>query len=466
MAVNTCNGLKVPIVDRRLILAVDDVLDCIGFGTFQVVAFLLVGAMYVSFGFETLLFSFVSIPVQDQWGLTALEYAALPSATAVANVAGGFLFGYLSDRFGRVWPCVAALAVTGVAGLASAFSPSFPVLVAIRCVVSTGVMGVAIMGYPILTEFLPVKNRGKTLVLIIMVQAIGSCVSGGFAWWLIPSYTINGWRYFTMVTSIPSLLVTAFRLIFRYQSPRFLISAGRTGEAVQVFHAMARINGVDIHEILPENVIFDCDMKCNRSMSSKFLALFSRKYFRRTIGFALIYTLATVGYYVTVVFLPDQLKNLGTDPYFTAFVGYLGQIPGIALMSIITEWPWFRRLNSLRAFSVMCVVFFVLFAVVHNEVSIPVLTILILFGVTPLIPLLYTYISESYATEVRSMSIALFNNLSALAGIAVPYVCGYIIDLDVPWLFPTVIAGLYVVLLLATVIMNHDTHQSILHDNV
>ncbi len=91
-----------------------------------------------------------------------------------------------------MWPYAIILLQIAVFGLASGFSTTFAMLVVLRDLVSVSVEGAVIVLYPTLVEFLPVRNRGKVMVLVTLVQAVGACLTGGLAWWLIPTYPEKG----------------------------------------------------------------------------------------------------------------------------------------------------------------------------------------------------------------------------------------------------------------------------------
>lgn len=126
----------------------------------------------------------------------------------------------------HTWICPFSLCIgtVGVFMLASAFATSFWSFCALRprLIVSIGTGGISTFVISMLMEFLLVKNRGKIASLVKVVQMIGQCISIGIAWWLIPTYTKNGWRYFIIAISILSIVTAVLRLIFWVQSPRFL----------------------------------------------------------------------------------------------------------------------------------------------------------------------------------------------------------------------------------------------------
>jgi MFS family permease len=316
-------------------------------------------------------------------------------------------------------------------------------------------------------EFLPVRNRGKVIVLVLIVQAIGACITGGLAWWLIPTYVENGWRYLIIATTIPQLFCAVYRLfIFPLQSPRFLIAKGRYKEANKVFKKMAWLNRKNVDDILPKGVKLDvsqADIGAERKAHicvqfwKSVASIFKPPYLRMTVPISLIYVTSSTAYVCSSIFLLQVLKEFGTDPYFTSFTGYLGQIPGILLMSIIVEWKGVGRINSLRFFTVITVAAFLLLAFVRNQVATSVLTVFLYFGMVPQLSLLYTYMSEIYPTAIRSTAIVFNNNLAAAIGIAVPYFSGFLSQVSIPWLYPTVWAAFYSFQFVLTFLLRHET---------
>ena len=451
--------------------SVDDILNFIGYGPLQFVAFCLAGLSAIAFGLDTAIFAFVDIPVQREWNLTGIEYAILPATTGVTNIIGTFFYAFLCDHYGRVWPYALILGHIGIFGLASAFSPSFTILVLFRDITSLAVTSASMVLFTTLVEFLPVRNRGKVMVSVFVIEAFGVCLTGGLAWWLIPTFGQKGWRYLIIATSIPNFLGVAYRLLFNIQSPRFLIAKGRYKEARRVFEKMARLNGKNLNDFLPVNCKFEnliqLDIEKKRSFVksvSTLLSMFKQPFLRTTFFTSIIFVTENGAYYASSIFLLSVLKDLGNNPYFTAFIGYLGQIPGILLMSIVTDWPSVGRLNSLRFFSFMSAISFGFFAAFRDQIVTPVLTILIYFSMVPMISLLYTYVSEVYPTEYRSFALGYYNNLASAFNICVPFLSGYLSDVRVHWVYPTAWAGMFLFQLLMSLFLNKETVDKNLKD--
>ena len=450
---------------------IDDILTKIGFGYFQVIAFCLAGMSYIALTNEVLTFAFISIEVTKLWKFNAIVFSSVFAATCVTNVVGEISAGYVADRYGRIWPYAIFLAIIAFLVVASAFAPNFIIFVILRGLASIGVGGISVLIHPTLIEFLPVKNRGKITVLTGVIQAIGSCMVGGLAWWLVPRYGTHGWRYFIIATAVPSFIALVFRLAFYVKSPRYLLSHNKVEDAWKVFSLMAFINGKDVNSIVKKQEFLLKAGKINDDfpkdpLLKRFYSILQPPYLRRTVLLLVVFSIQFSTYYGSTIFLPYNLQILGVDPYFVSFVGFLAQIPGTCLMAIIVEWPLVGRRNSFRLFTALTAIFFFLFAFFRNEVATPVLTVLVYFSMTPNISLLLTYITESFPTEIRVTVISLISAVAAVNGIWIPFVSGYLADLSkhFPWLPATIWGCMYLFQFIVSLFLNHETQGRNLHD--
>ena len=446
---------------------VDEGLNSIGCGAFQIIAFSLAGLAYIAFNCQAVSFAYINLQISQQWNLTEVTYAILPATTGACNMFGGLLYAYLTDMYGRVWPYATSMLIVGACVMASAFSPSFPVLVVLRALGAIGVGGILGMIYPMFVEFLPLKNRGQAGVLLMLSSTAGNCIAAGLAWWLIPTYPINGWRYLVFATSLPSFLVFCFRLVFYVESPRFLVSKNKMDAAWNTFTIMARINCKNLNSFMDKEEFCKLTKETGLGPEQKnplhlwktFVKIFSKRHIKHTVCLLMVHVAMFMSYIGTTLFLPTLLKNLGVDPYSGAFIGFSAQVPGVLLMAIITEWPWFGRLNSLRVFAVMAAIFFFLLAFLQNEVTIPLFTVFLYFSLSPTLSLLHTYTAECYPTEIRAMALSVFDIAISLSNIWVSFCGGYLTDLSptYPWLFSTVWGSLVTFGFVASLALNRET---------
>ena len=481
--VQTETSIQTSSVQRRdQRLSIDDALNYIGFGPFQVLAFLLAGLGYISYGLENVTFTFINEPIGKLWNTTTLHFSILPAMTSVSNIIGALLFGSLTDLYGRIWPFSLCIGTVGVFTLASAFATSFWGFCALRLIVSIGTGGIPTFIFPMLMEFLPVKNRGKIASLVKVIQMTGSCIAVGIAWWLIPTYTHNGWRYFVIAISIPSLFTTVLRIMFWVQSPRFLVNKGDVDGAWKILNLMAKINGKDLIRFVCKD---DLEIHYKKEQSTdgttsrkstickllkKYSSVFKRQYLRTTIILSLIVMLSNSGDYGTTLFLPNILSALVPKQYlyFLPLAGLFARIPGVMFMSIIIEWPEVGRLRSLKLFAFLTALFLLLGGLVRTPVATSVFLLLVYFNQEPLTPLLDTYTSEVYPTGIRSVALAITNLCANILTIGTPILNGYIADkaVQLPWLFGVATAVMYVIAFGLAFVLNKETRGKHLMDTI
>ncbi len=466
------NGEDDPAPARKL--APDDVLNFIGLGRFQVLTFFLTGLLYLAYGMDASVWVFIGLELQDTWGLSNLEYALGLATTSIPNVAGVIVFSFLSDNFGRVWPFALTLVFCIVGGLASAFAPNYLVFIALRWIASFGIGGVGVLTFPTLVEVLPVRNRGKMVTLMIVLPAIGLAMSAGLAWWLMPNYPHHGWRYFMIATSLPSVIAVAYRLVFNFESPRFLIVKGKLDKAWSVLSSMAWINGVQLTDFMTKDEF--CETFSHKQATGsnsklrsviQIFVIFRWRYLRRTLCLTVLILTESFGYMGSTVFLPQYLADtLHQNPYFSLFVACVAQIPGIVFMSIIVEWPGVGRLNALRFFSLMVVIFFLLFAFIQTRVTIPVFLVFLYFCMIPILSLIYTYVNESYPTNIRARGNGYFYSLQLMSSLVYPFLGEFIEGFHITWLYPVFWACLFSIQLVAGLILNYEPYGRKLMDTV
>lgn len=259
-----------------------------------------------------------------------------------------------------------------------------------------------------------------------------------------------------------------YRLIFYFQSPRYLISKNRIKEAWKVFGTMAWMNCRDISKCTSEVQFISTAHidKPARPPLRDVVVIFKRPYLRRTLCLLGLLVTEISGYTGATLFLPQELGKLNVNKYFSILVAFVAQIPGILLMSIIIEWRYVGRLNSLRFFSLIATIFFFLLAFVQTEVTIPIFLIFIYFSLLPILIVIYTYISESYPTNIRSLSIAFFSVVQAVTTMMIPFLSAYLVSFHHTWLYCTIWGCVYALNFVCSLILNYEPRQKSLLDVV
>ena len=216
---------------------VEEAIDHVGFGMFQIIFLSITGLSWLCDAMEMMLLSFIGPSARCEWNLTTTEASSLTSFVFLGMGFGAPSFGMLADRRGRLFALRCSTALTMLAGVGSAMSPTFSGLCFARMVVGFGLGGVPV-AYNLCAEYLPTKNRGVYLSSLEFFWSFGSMISAILAWTILPK---QSWRVLLGATVSPLVLLGLF-LIYMPDSPMYLASKGRLDEAERTLRFISRLN--------------------------------------------------------------------------------------------------------------------------------------------------------------------------------------------------------------------------------
>src|SRR3954463_6438719 len=158
------------------------------------------------------------------------------SAYLVGAVLGAIFFGWLTDRLGRKKLFFITLTVYLLATAATAFSWNLTSFLIFRFITGAGIGGEYAAINSTIQELVPARVRGWTDLCINGSFWIGAAFGALAAIVLLDPATINpehGWRAAFLIGAVLALIVFFMRL-WLPESPRWLMTHGRTDEAERV----------------------------------------------------------------------------------------------------------------------------------------------------------------------------------------------------------------------------------------
>ncbi|OJW72817.1 MAG: MFS transporter [Sphingomonadales bacterium 63-6] len=141
-------------------------------------------------------------------GLTLTEAGSIASANYFSAAIGGWLGGWLCDRYGRARILQLTILWFSVFSFLSGFAQNYEQLLAIRILHGIGFGAEWAVGAVLLGEMIAPKHRGKALGAVQAGAPIGSGIAallaGPVAAWFDPE---TGWRVAFWVGLLPALLI-------------------------------------------------------------------------------------------------------------------------------------------------------------------------------------------------------------------------------------------------------------------
>jgi MFS family permease len=157
---------------------------------------------------DVLLFSFALTGVRSEFRLSSAAAGALAAAPMVTSALGGFLFGYLSDRYGRVRALVWSILCFSMLTALTASAQTVAQLVFWRAVAGVGLGGEWAAGSVLVAETWPARHRSKGVALMQSGWAIGYLAAAILAGLVLPRW---GWRPLFLLAILPALFTWTIR---------------------------------------------------------------------------------------------------------------------------------------------------------------------------------------------------------------------------------------------------------------
>lgn len=338
---------------------------------------------------------------------------------------GAWGFGVLADRLGRRRVFLITIAMNAVFALASAFAPSFALLLVCRFLNGLAVGGTLPVDYAIMAEYLPKRERGRFLVYLESFWALGTVMIALLAWAIVPQLPENGWRWILAINALPGLLGFWVRLSVP-ESPRFLLLKGDVAGAKRVLAQVAAINRVE----LDLSALQPLPPTPKRNTTA---ALFAPSLRPRTLLLMVVWLGLSFGYYgvftwLRPIFVGQGIAVLGT--YWFLIVLALAQLPGYALAAYGLER--IGRRATLASFLLVSALASMTFALSVTPAVVITASLLLSFSLLGAWGALYATTPEAYPTEVRATGMGVMGAVARAGGIIAAQLGGWLLTLSFP----------------------------------
>ena len=158
--------------------------------------------------FDYFLYTFVIVGIANEFHADRTEVTLGVFLTLAARPVGALLFGRLADRFGRRPVLMIDVMLFSLFELATAFSTTMTMLLALRFLFGVAMGGEWGIGASLAMESIPPKSRGLVSGLLQSGYPCGFFL-GALANWLLIDHI--GWRGLFIVGTVPALLVLYIR---------------------------------------------------------------------------------------------------------------------------------------------------------------------------------------------------------------------------------------------------------------
>ncbi|OIH82951.1 MFS transporter [Arthrobacter sp. UCD-GKA] len=349
--------------------------------------------------------------VAAEWGLDRTTAALLGTGNLVGMALGAFLWGTIADKIGRKKAFTWTLLIFSIFTVAGALAPGFGWFVACRFIAGVGLGGCIPVDYALVGEFTPARQRGRVLTAMDGWWPVGAALSFFVSGWV--QATTGNWRLILVVMVLPALLVFWVRRSVP-ESPLYLVRKGQRDAAAKVIDDLvARTGATAAPYTLPE------PQSVPRLSAGSWLEQLVKiwRFSPRItmVSWSLFLTILLV-YYLALTWMPSILADTGmvqsTAFFMTSVMALMGLI-GVGIAALLVERVGRKWLLGITG--PLSAIILVMVAVTINAPTLALIWLLV-FGVVVQIavPVLYTYVSELYPTELRGSGFGWASSFSRL----------------------------------------------------
>ncbi|XP_027705103.1 solute carrier family 22 member 4-like isoform X3 [Vombatus ursinus] len=349
-----------------------------------------------------------------QWNIVCDESWKPPLTTSlffVGVLMGSFISGQLSDRFGRKNILFGTMAVQTGFSFLQIFSINWEMFTVLFVIVGMGQISNYVVAFILGTEIL-----GKSVRIIF--STLGVCIFFAIGYMLLPlfAYFIRDWRMLLLALTMPGVLCVPLWW-FIPESPRWLISQGRFGEAEDIIQKAAKMNKVTA----PVTVFDPSELQELTPLEQQkgyILDLFRTGHIAIiTIMSLMLWMLVSVGYFGLSLNTP----NLHGDVYLNCFLSAAIEVPAYVIAWLLLRNLPRRYIIAGTLFLGGGVLLFIQLVPTEYHFLSIALVMLGKFGITSAFSMLYVFTAELYPTLVRNMAVGATSMSSRVGSIIAPY---------------------------------------------
>lgn len=269
---------------------------------------------YAMDGFDLLILGFMLPAISAALALSPSQSGALVTWTLVGAVAGGIVFGALSDVYGRVrvltWTIVLFAVFTGLCAFAQGFSD----LLVYRTIAGIGLGGEFGIGMALAAEAWPAHKRARVSSYVALGWQAGVLLAALLTPLLLP---LIGWRGMFVLGMAPALVAWLVRKTLHEPEVfvRRVDTAGRKRNAFRLLVADARTTRTSV------GIVVLCAVQ---NFGYYGIMIWMPTYLGKTLGFSLtksaLWTSVTiVGMMVGIFAFGHLADRIGRKPTFLIF---------------------------------------------------------------------------------------------------------------------------------------------------
>ncbi|CAK1554643.1 unnamed protein product [Leptosia nina] len=336
--------------------------------------------------------------------------ATAQSIFFMGSIVGGFLIGWIADRYGRIPAIVSCNLIGFVGGVISIFATDFLQFSACRFLFGISYDNCMMMMYLLVLEYVAPKYR--TLVANLPPAIFYTLAVVTLPW---ISLACGHWKTISLATSVPMLLVVIAPFILP-ESPRWLLSKGRVDDAINKIKNISKVNKKEVPQGLIDQ--FKKTIENNDKQESYGIMTILKNPMIRKAFISLC-----VLFMCSMIIFDALIRTIGglEFDFFLSFTFVsMTEFPSLLILTLILDltgrkWLSIVFLVNVCVFSVMCIF-------IGQGLPSVICTVIARFSVNFAINATQQWAAEILPTPVRGSGTSIVHICSYVSTIISPYI--------------------------------------------
>jgi putative MFS transporter len=242
--------------------------------------------------FDSYIPSYAMPSIAKEWQLTPVMIGTLASAGMWGMLLGAVVWGPITDKLGRRPGFIGTVLGFSLFSGLTIFATGMGQFFLYRFIAGMCLGGMVPIDTALVSEYVAAKYRGRFIAILTLMWPFGLLLAAMASLTLVPTH---GWRILFILGVLPAGLCVAIRYAVP-ESPRWLASRGRTGEAAAILKRLGASES-ELHNLRAEEAVTKVPLRI----------LLREPYLKRfllTMGY---YFFAYFGYWGFVLWLPSIL---------------------------------------------------------------------------------------------------------------------------------------------------------------
>lgn len=336
--------------------------------------------------------------------------ASAQSFFFVGSIIGGFIIGWIADRFGRLPAATCANMIACVAGIGSTYSTNFIQFTVCRFFVGMGYDNCMMMTYLLVLEYVAPKYR---TLFANLPFAIFFTLGLTILPWI--SLACGHWKSIGLATSVP-LAISLLTPFVMPESPRWLLTRGRVEDTINKVLSISRVNKKPIPPRLVEQ--FRTTATKNTDTSSKSVIQMMKSPLLRKMFFCIC-----VEYMCVMIIFDVSARSVGQlefDFFLSFTLVSLTELPSLLIVAFALDYTGRKWL--MIGSTLVCFAFCLLTAFISDGLVSVLCAVIVRFTINIACNASMQWAAELLPTPVRG------------SGSSFIHICGYVATVISPFI--------------------------------